>query len=323
VIVGSEGSGGGLACLVVGTVFQADDTQGEPTSRPDAGTPHPGRASGIGQRHLPGRDRGRRPGQPGGAQRRPTGALRWDQMALAANSAQHTRRETRVLSRPPFTLEVTVTGAGQLGVGVSAAFRAERLAWLGRAYGLMVVTVRLRGPGADERYRLPLSFTDGRLTGDLELLAPPGRFTGADLDGPPIGAWEVEALDPEEGPPIHPGLGLHQRTARPAEAGRRTRGPPSAGRRYGGDLMTRPQHDEEIYHHLMALLHPQGATVLTDKVVVDELRGPHQWVALVEAAFLGGLHCAVGHGPGWRLGHVQEQRVSPNHDIEALFGQES
>jgi hypothetical protein len=95
-------------------------------------------------------------------------------------------------------VRLLVTETGRAGISVSAPL-SESLERLVRdSYGVMLVPVTVTGEGGSTRYLIPLSSSDGHLSGRLDLPVPAGRFVEADTDGPPVGAAEAAFLSPAE-----------------------------------------------------------------------------------------------------------------------------
>ena len=116
----------------------------------------------------------------------------------AADTEEEIRTQSRDAVREPFTVRLTVTATGRAEITVSARLPEDQLPWVTRAYGVILVPVRVAAADGSTRYLLPLGYSDGEVSGRLNLAVPPGDFVEADLDGPPIGAAEASLLNVTE-----------------------------------------------------------------------------------------------------------------------------
>jgi hypothetical protein len=119
-------------------------------------------------------------------------------LPAAADTATEIRTESREAYREPFTVRLIVTATGRTQIAVSAALPESLVQQVSDSYAVMLVPIRVTGAAGSTRYLLPLRYSDGRLSGRLDLPVPAGRFVEADIDGPPIGAAEAGFLDAAE-----------------------------------------------------------------------------------------------------------------------------
>jgi hypothetical protein len=139
-----------------------------------------------------------RDGDAGKAAREPRVLRLGTRLPSAADSEEEIRTQSRDALREPFTVRLTVTATGRAEITVSARLPEDQLPWVTRAYGLILVPVKVAAADGSTRYLLPLGYSDGEVSGRLNLAVPPGDFVEADLDGPPIGAAEASLLNVTE-----------------------------------------------------------------------------------------------------------------------------
>lgn len=117
------------------------------------------------------------------------------ELPSAADTEQEIRTQSQEIIREPFTIRLTVTATGRAEIAVSARLPEDQVPWITRACGVMLVPVRVVAASGETRYFLPLRYSDGAVSGRLNIAVPPGDFVEADLAGPPLGGAETSLLD--------------------------------------------------------------------------------------------------------------------------------
>jgi hypothetical protein len=125
-------------------------------------------------------------------------AIRLGRLPAAADTSAGVRTESRSATREPFTVRLVVTATGRAEITVTALLPQEPERRIDGPYGVLLLPVRVTGERGSTRYLVPLNSAGGRLSGQLNLPLPAGRFVETDVDGPPVGVAEAAFLSPEE-----------------------------------------------------------------------------------------------------------------------------